>query len=103
MCHNYLAATADISDGLWLHAPAAQGDCAVCHNPHESTNPFLLNKKPEQVCSQCHTEDLLMEIQDHQKSEDCISCHNPHLGKNQNMLKKDFKEMKHPVEPWPPD
>ncbi len=99
MCHKYLTALAAANDGLWLHAPAAQGNCMACHRPHESINPFLLTKKTDQICSQCHKKGLLIKTMDHQTSKKCIFCHNPHLGKNPVMLRKDFEETKTPVEP----
>ena len=88
---------------MWLHAPAAQGNCMACHRPHESKNRFLLAKKPDLICRQCHKEGLLIKTEAHQKAKACIFCHNPHLGKNPAMLKKDFEEVKQPVQPWPPD
>ena len=31
-----------VAEGLLQHAPVAEGDCLVCHDPHASDNPALL-------------------------------------------------------------
>ncbi|MBA4369512.1 MAG: hypothetical protein C0403_17945, partial [Desulfobacterium sp.] len=39
---------------LWLHTPAAQGRCVVCHHAHQSSQPFLLLYNREKLCGVCH-------------------------------------------------
>lgn len=39
---------------LWPHAPVAE-DCTLCHTPHGSVYPALLNKSPPLLCQQCHS------------------------------------------------
>lgn len=38
---------------LWEHPPVAE-NCLNCHDPHGSNLAFLLNRKPPQLCQQCH-------------------------------------------------
>jgi predicted CXXCH cytochrome family protein len=102
-CHNYMSAADVYKKGLWLHAPAAQGNCTICHGPHESAYPNLLLERLDKICTQCHSEGFMMKTADHKKSTECLSCHNAHLGKNRMLLKKDYKEVKQPVAPLPWD
>jgi DmsE family decaheme c-type cytochrome len=36
------------------HAPASE-DCSLCHVPHGSIHPALLEKRPPLLCQQCHS------------------------------------------------
>ena len=38
----------------WEHAPVPE-QCTLCHKPHGSVNPALLNKRPPLLCQQCHS------------------------------------------------
>ena len=40
---------------LWEHAPVTE-DCSLCHNPHGSIHPTLLNKRAPLLCQQCHSQ-----------------------------------------------
>jgi predicted CXXCH cytochrome family protein len=102
-CHKYMSGSNVFKEGLWLHAPAAQGKCTICHGPHQGPNPNLLLEKPDNICTQCHSEGFMMDSADHRKSTECLSCHNPHLGKDRMLLSKDYKEVKQPVAPLPWD
>lgn len=93
-CHEYRSFDKADSDGLWLHTPAAEGECSECHDPHQSENPNILIEAPDKICSQCHDEDFDTDIADHRKMEECLNCHTPHLGRNSGMLKKDCTEIK---------
>ena len=102
-CHKYMSASNVFKEELWLHAPAAQGKCNICHGPHEGPNPNLLLEKPDKICIQCHSEGFMLDSADHKKSTECLSCHNPHLGKDRMLLEKVYKEVKQPVSPLPWD
>ncbi len=39
----------------WEHAPVPE-QCTLCHRPHGSINPALLNKRPPLLCQQCHSQ-----------------------------------------------
>jgi predicted CXXCH cytochrome family protein len=105
MCHKDKSASEALTAGLWMHPTSANGDCKACHDPHQSTNPYVLIEKPENICTQCHKEDEMMakviDKEAHRQPSDCLSCHNPHLGKDRVLLTKDYKEVRHPVGPIP--
>jgi predicted CXXCH cytochrome family protein len=102
-CHKHMSASSVFKEELWLHAPAAQGKCTICHGSHQSAYPNLLLEKPDKICTQCHSEGFMLDSADHRKSSECLSCHNPHLGKDRMLLSKDYKEVKQPVAPLPWD
>jgi predicted CXXCH cytochrome family protein len=96
-CHKDKSAAETLAQGLWLHPTSAKGDCYACHDPHQSTNPYMLLETPRQICIPCHTDPKVMELAAHKQPGECLTCHNPHLGKNRLLLKKEYKEVKHPV------
>jgi predicted CXXCH cytochrome family protein len=92
-CHEYGSVKDGFPEGLWQHSPSAQGACVVCHNPHFSTNPFMLRSQPSAICSsQCHMEGYVLKIEAHQGPGECLDCHNAHLGINPRMLRKEYQE-----------
>jgi predicted CXXCH cytochrome family protein len=101
MCHKYMSVSTAFTKGLWLHAPAAQGICTICHDPHQSPNRYMLNKKPDKLCTQCHLVGAIMKTRAQKESGGCLRCHNPHLGRTNLLLVKDYKEDKHPVSSLP--
>jgi predicted CXXCH cytochrome family protein len=34
--------------------PPVQENCAICHNPHGTTNANLLRQRPPFLCQECH-------------------------------------------------
>ncbi len=93
-CHLEKSAQAAHSKDLWLHGPAANGNCTACHNPHRSAFQYmLLKEKTTELCMQCHSGGYILKTEEHTNDRECISCHNPHLGKNRFLLKKDFNEV----------
>jgi len=93
-CHASKSAEAAQIKNLWLHRSTTEGNCTLCHNPHES--PFrymLITEKSTDLCTQCHLKEYLQRIEEHTENRVCISCHNPHIGKNRFLLKKDFNEV----------
>jgi len=96
-CHKDKSAAEALAKGLRLHPTSAKGDCYACHDPHQSKIPYMLLKKPQQICIPCHSDPKIMELAAHKQPGECLTCHNPHLGKNRLLLKKDYKEVKHPV------
>jgi len=63
------------------HEPVAEGDCAMCHEPHRSTFSHLLRGSVVQSCADCHDPDDLGE-EGHEGPEvkNCTACHDPHFG-----------------------
>ena len=67
------------------HAPYAQRECTVCHDPHGSEQKALLRADVRTVCTWCHRSDLYREREHpvyrhplESKNVQCTSCHNPH-------------------------
>ncbi len=92
-CHTYKSAQRAYEEGLWLHGPVAEGNCVICHSPHESPNPYLLRVKSEEICIGCHSEGYIVNTAVHSGSRDCLSCHNPHLGKDMLLLVEGYNEV----------
>jgi predicted CXXCH cytochrome family protein len=71
------------------HDPAANGDCASCHNPHQSNEKALLLKNPSQLCFDCHEEKDMAGVKAHAGTtgKSCLECHDPHWGKDKYLLK----------------
>lgn len=92
-CHASKSQKVVSGDHLWLHGPVAQGECTLCHQPHQSEfRYFLLKKNSVELCGDCHAKGYISVNEGHTKGEECISCHNPHAGKDRLLLKKDYKE-----------
>lgn len=92
-CHPNKSPSRAFTEGLWLHAPASQGNCNLCHCPHQSTIPARLTEKISKICIQCHSEGYKMNTPEHRNAAECLSCHNPHLGNNSLLLKKEYDEV----------
>ena len=94
-CHKDKSVATAKKEGLWLHNTPAKGECQKCHDPHQSTQRYLLLETPRQICIPCHKDPKIMELAAHKEPGECLTCHNPHLGKDKKMLKKDYKEVEH--------
>ena len=97
MCHDYFVPQNVKQMRLWLHLSKAQGDCGVCHDPHQSKFPNQMRQKPSKLCRSCHPRCPSLEAHGMNEVDDCLICHNPHVGRDRMMLKRDFTEEKHPV------
>ena len=97
MCHDDFVPEKVKQMRLWLHSPKPEGDCGVCHDPHQSKFPNQMRQKPSKLCRSCHPRCPSLEAHGMNEVDDCLICHNPHIGLNRKMLKQDFKEEKHPV------
>jgi len=92
-CHKTKSRESAYKEGLWLHGPVSDGHCTLCHGAHSGPNLYLLFKKADELCLQCHAEGLVFSRAAHKDRGDCISCHNAHLGKDSRLLKTDFNEI----------
>jgi predicted CXXCH cytochrome family protein len=62
------------------HAPYAKGQCASCHQSHQSSYPYLLVKDAKSLCLGCHPIGSVRQKHPNFPAEpdNCGSCHNPH-------------------------
>ena len=101
-CHRRVSRLEVSAKGLWLHTPAAKGDCLACHDPHQSPNPYMLRKKSDRLCVKCHLENVVMNAKSHSQLNldltNCLGCHTPHIGVDKRMLTRDYQELKRPVD-----
>jgi len=71
------------------HHPVREGrlDCAVCHDPHDSTHPKMITAEyVNEKCYECHTEKRGPFLWEHAPvRENCMLCHDPH-GSNHDKL-----------------
>jgi predicted CXXCH cytochrome family protein len=79
------------------HPPAAQGQCAACHEPHQSEKPGLLKDKTVTLCGNCHTA-LAKRIAAGSPHPPvamgmCLTCHAPHGSASEGMLKREGAAM----------
>ncbi|GAB4325478.1 MAG: cytochrome c3 family protein [Candidatus Sumerlaeia bacterium] len=86
---------APLVDQRYVHAPAAQGDCQVCHAAARqdaggrSVQLHQFQTQPPQLtlCSRCHKELKSPERVVHEPFKtDCTQCHDPHGGQTRYFL-----------------
>jgi predicted CXXCH cytochrome family protein len=78
-----------IAKASFKHAPAENGECISCHDPHESQQTKLLKKAGRKLCMDCHEEKEIAAVKVHQEAPTraCGECHDPHSGKDKSLLK----------------
>lgn len=91
-CHASKSAEQAFQAGLWIHGPVSNGYCIVCHAPHASPEQYMLLKKPDELCVECHAAGLIVNQAMHKDRADCTACHNPHVGKDNRLLKAEHGE-----------
>jgi predicted CXXCH cytochrome family protein len=83
-CHARL-----VEEKKFVHAPAAVGDCALCHHYHGSPYPNLLLVDPVKTCLNCHDRSDLSAGEHHaQPDRACNECHDPHGENNRFFVKR---------------
>jgi predicted CXXCH cytochrome family protein len=89
----------------YQHAPAAAGDCTVCHSSHASDEKYFLLKKTNELCIGCHGEqssgkhviasfifgsshpvDGKINPLKPENSFSCVSCHSPHASNAEKLF-----------------
>ena len=83
----------DVPLKKFAHQPFAQGQCTLCHQPHQSDYRNLLrNGDGPQHCYSCHAEKrtAMTQSPDVHKAaaESCTTCHSPHATDYPRQLKK---------------
>jgi predicted CXXCH cytochrome family protein len=74
----------------FVHNPIEEGECIVCHNPHESPFKFQLTAQGGELCFNCHDEEIVNKKFVHGPAAvgGCIACHEPHVADYEKNLKE---------------
>ncbi len=83
MCHTNFA-----DEFENIHYPVFDGECGVCHKPHQSEFPKLLTMEVRELCLTCHDDPVTPENEIHFSlgKINCLECHNPHGSNNESLL-----------------
>lgn len=92
-CHESKSVASAYQAGLWVHGPVSTGYCVLCHGPHAGPEPYMLLKKADALCTECHAEGLVSKRAEHQEMRDCLKCHNAHLGRDSRLLRAEYREV----------
>lgn len=73
----------------WAHGPVAIGQCQLCHQPHQTGNPYQLNERVPALCYGCHEQASVKSIRGHgtESYADCSNCHEGHTSLERPLLK----------------
>ncbi|HEY3306986.1 MAG TPA: cytochrome c3 family protein [Desulfuromonadaceae bacterium] len=82
----------------YMHGPAAVGSCAVCHDPHQSSEKALLKGPVRSLCLKCHQDfakslNAAPIIHLPVKEDSCTSCHDPHGSQEVMFLKEKMPDL----------
>lgn len=90
----------DLSKALeasFEHAPARDGQCSACHNPHVSRFAALLRDRPGPLCAECHTEIAAAldspVVHAPVGEQRCAACHAPHGAEHRGLLRQEGSEL----------
>ncbi len=79
------------------HDALEVGSCIDCHTPHAAPRPKLLKGRAEEVCGECHDEQLSGAGESMHGAIarfGCPACHLPHGGENEKLLRvKDVNDL----------
>ncbi len=85
-CHDKLE---KFLKGKTNHGPLEDGECIICHDPHQADNRFLLvETKMQDLCFTCHEDTMTNQnfVHGPVAGGDCVVCHDPHASKNDFLL-----------------
>jgi len=91
-----------LKEKRYVHAPSLAGFCRLCHDPHSSSNPYLLLAPPRKMCFYCHNpEDVAKNTAHADDQAPCTQCHNPHAD-TRYFLRATAAEAPAPAQGVPP-
>ena len=79
-----------------IHGPVGMDGCTMCHDPHGSNHPHLLQREATDLCVTCHEmEDILQMPYVHKviTTKGCIACHDPHGSNAPLQLKAKLNDL----------
>ncbi|MBU4151579.1 MAG: cytochrome c3 family protein, partial [Proteobacteria bacterium] len=86
-CHSESEGMA--SSGKVVHFPIKQGECTLCHDPHQSNAAYHLKfDSIVELCTSCHSKSMVKYkyMHDPFESGDCNACHSPHISDFKRLL-----------------
>ncbi|MEI8288028.1 MAG: cytochrome c3 family protein [Verrucomicrobiota bacterium] len=89
MRKNDLTPIPDLQKPVSAHSPYQDGDCSLCHQNKDRTNPGAILKQVNALCLDCHDDfgKVMARKYSHVAARvNCVSCHNPHNAKQPKLL-----------------
>jgi len=81
----------------FVHKPVQLGECAGCHDPHQSDYRFMLREDPAQkLCLECHKDEAFMKrkyLHGPVAAGACILCHDSHSSWNPKLVLKRGRDL----------
>ncbi len=78
-----------VADKKYNHPPAEEGECAACHDPHQSDHPKELVVPPtSELCFMCHEEQGFRGATPHGPvtEGECLECHHAHSSEHRALV-----------------
>jgi len=78
-----------------VHPPVTDGQCTMCHSPHQSDEAHLLRGKMPDLCFQCHDRKEFFNKYVHPPvaAGECMSCHLPHEADIKFLLRDEINKV----------
>lgn len=77
-----------------VHAPAKEGACVTCHDPHGSDEAKLLTAAPKDLCASCHADKLeARHLHGPVSAGECLTCHEAHQADAKGLLRQPAEEL----------
>jgi len=89
MRKNDLTPLSDAVKPISAHSPYQDGDCSLCHQNKDRSNPGPIVKQVNAVCLDCHDDfaKVMARKSSHVPAKvNCVSCHNPHNSMQPKLL-----------------
>lgn len=80
-----------------IHSPVAMLNCQKCHQPVKNGQPFTVIKAADDLCADCHADDLrsfsVPGVHSPVAAGDCTGCHQVHASDFTGLLQKDPQQL----------
>ncbi len=89
MRKNDLTPLPDALKPVSAHGPFSDGDCSLCHQRKDPSDPGPITKQVNLLCLDCHDDfaKIMARKSTHEPARvNCVTCHNPHNSKYPHLL-----------------